>query len=131
MFSIHDSQEEESAVILRALVICFSALTILGTVNASNSNAKSSSGWVTLPRDVIGCRTQEQLLKLVQLLKSGDQEAAKAYMAQENAAYNCVVVTKGEVHIDDVYPSTGPAAVSCLRGRGDTTCYWVPNSQAF
>ena len=111
---------------IRALIPALLFCTV-----ASVNPAMAKDGWVELPKDTIGCRTQEQLLKLIQLLQSGDNEAAKSYMAEQNSAHNCVRVTHGEVHIDDVYPTTGRAVVSCLRGRGDTVCSWVPNSEAF
>ena len=100
----------------------------LASGNLVSSRALAESGWLRLPNGVMGCKTQEQLLKFVTLLNSGDKEAAYAYFRSENTSYNCILINKGEVHVDDVYPPTGAPVVSCLRPRGMTTCYWVPSS---
>ena len=87
-----------------------------GPILLSGDSARVKINWV-------GCREKADLMRALDLAyRQQDIDAAARY----TTTHDCRTIDKGFVGaVEDVAPFSH---VTCLRGRGETTCYWFPNT---
>ena len=86
-----------------------------GPMFLNGDSARVTIGWV-------GCREKADLMRALDLVaRQQDIEAAARY----TSTHDCRAIDKGFVGaVEDVAVFSH---VTCLRGRGEPSCYWFPN----
>jgi hypothetical protein len=74
--------------------------------------------------DFPACKSIDDLDRFVKLMSSGDADAAASFVNKGFATDQCIrIVERSEVRVEEYSILHG---AFCVRPRGETSCYWVP-----
>jgi hypothetical protein len=99
---------------------CILGLLIVGTTDLPASRSAMAQGPSYEVDDAaVGCRTVDSLIRLGELLKSGNRKATVQF-----GASNCEILKGKRVYVEGS-TTTHDTAVFCVRPVGETDCIWT------
>jgi hypothetical protein len=101
---------------------CILGLLIVGMADfapSANRSAMAQGPSYEADDAAVGCRTADSLLRLGELLESGDRKATVQFGAR-----NCKILKGKRVYIEGS-TTTHDTAVFCVRPVGETGCIWT------
>ena len=104
------------------ITTCILGLFIVGTADLAPSatrSARAQGPAYEVDDAAVGCRTPDSLIKLGELLESGDSKATVQFGAR-----NCKILKGKRVYIEGS-TTTHDTAVFCVRPVGETRCIWM------